>query len=92
MVYMHSGVVLISNFFSCLLMPWVKETPSLGFSRDGLRLSAVYLNFCVFLDTASAPRRQRLVFLIHDVDRSPPLPPIAKALRSARTAAPAPPR
>ena len=44
-VHMHSGVVLVSNFFSGLHVPRVKETPSLGFSGDGLLFSDVLLNF-----------------------------------------------
>ena len=40
-VHWHSGVVLVSNFFLGLHMLWVKETPSLGFSGDGLLLSDV---------------------------------------------------
>ena len=40
-VHMHSSVVLVSNFFLGLHVPRVKETPSLGFSRDGLLLSEV---------------------------------------------------
>ena len=35
------GVVLVSNFFLGLHVPHVKETPSLGFSGDGLLLSEV---------------------------------------------------
>ena len=38
--HMHSGVVLVSNFFLGLHVPYVKETPSFGFSGDGLLLSA----------------------------------------------------
>ena len=41
MVHMHSNVVLVSNFFLVLHMPWVKETPSLGFFKDGLLFSEV---------------------------------------------------
>ena len=40
-VHWHSDVVLVSNFFSGLHLPRVKETPSLGFSKDGLLLSEV---------------------------------------------------
>ena len=40
MVHRHSGVVLVSNFFLGLHVPRVKETPSFGFSGDGLLLSA----------------------------------------------------
>ena len=40
-VHMHSGVVLLSNFFLGLHMPRVRETPSFGFSKDGLLLSVV---------------------------------------------------
>ena len=40
-VHMHSNVVLVSNFFLGLYVPRVKETPSLGFSGDGLLLSEV---------------------------------------------------
>ena len=39
--FTHSGVVFISNFFSGLHVPHVKETPSLGFFGDGLLLSEV---------------------------------------------------
>ena len=38
-VQWHSGVVLVSNFFLGLHVPRVKETPNLGFSREGLLLS-----------------------------------------------------
>jgi len=40
-VQWHSGVVLVSNFFLGLHVPRVKETPNLGFSREGLLLSEV---------------------------------------------------
>ena len=40
-VQWHSGVVLVSNFFLGLHVPQMKETLSLGFSRDGLLLSEV---------------------------------------------------
>ena len=45
MVHIHSGAVLVSNFFLGLHVPRVKETPSLGFSGDGLLFSDVLLNF-----------------------------------------------
>ena len=38
---LHSGVTLVSKLFSGLHVPRVKETPSLGFSGDGLLLSEV---------------------------------------------------
>ena len=41
MVDRHSGVVLVLNFFLGLHMLRVKETPSLGFSGEGLLLSEV---------------------------------------------------
>ena len=41
MVDRHSGVVLVLNFFLGLHVPRVKETPSSGFSEDGLLLSEV---------------------------------------------------
>ena len=44
MVHTYSGVVLVSNFFLGLHVPRVKETPSLGFSGDGLLLSEVELS------------------------------------------------
>ena len=34
MVYRHSSVVLVSNFFLGLHIPRVKETPSLGFDGE----------------------------------------------------------
>ena len=40
-VHWHSGVVLVSNFFLGLHMAREKETPSLGFSGDGLLLFEV---------------------------------------------------
>ena len=40
-VHWHSGVVLVSNFFLGLHVPRVKETPSFGFSGEGLLLSEV---------------------------------------------------
>jgi hypothetical protein len=40
-VHMHSGVILVSNFFLGLHMPRAKETPSMGFYGDGLLLSEV---------------------------------------------------
>ena len=40
-VHIHSGVVLVSNFFLGMHGPCVKETPSLRFSGDGLLLSDV---------------------------------------------------
>ena len=40
-VHWHYSVVLVSNFFLGVQVPRVKETPSLGFSRDGLLLSEV---------------------------------------------------
>ena len=40
-VHIHSGVVLVSNFFLGMHVPRVKETPSLRFSGDGLLLSDV---------------------------------------------------
>jgi hypothetical protein len=39
MVHMHSGVVLVLKLFLGLHVPRVMETPSLGFSGDGLLLS-----------------------------------------------------
>ena len=42
---MLSSVVLVSNFFSGLHMPCVKQQPSLRFFRIGLVLFLVYLNF-----------------------------------------------
>ena len=36
MVHTYFGVILVSNFFLGLHVLRVKETPSLGFSRDGL--------------------------------------------------------
>ena len=41
MVHIYSGVVLVSNFLLGLQVPHVKETPSLGFSGDGLLLFEV---------------------------------------------------
>ena len=41
MVHRHSGVVFVSNFFLGLHVLRGKETPSLGFSGDGLLLSEV---------------------------------------------------
>jgi hypothetical protein len=38
-VHMHSGIVLVSKLFSGLHVARVKETPSLGFSVNGLLLS-----------------------------------------------------
>jgi hypothetical protein len=38
---LHFGVILVSNFFSGLHVPRVKETPNLGFFGDGLVLSPV---------------------------------------------------
>ena len=40
-VHWHFGVVLVSNFFLDLRVPHVNETPSLGFSEEGLLLSEV---------------------------------------------------
>jgi hypothetical protein len=48
MIHMRSGVTLISNFFSSFHVPWVKETPSMGFFGDHLLLSTVFLNFPLF--------------------------------------------
>ena len=44
-VHIYSSVVLVSKLFLGLHMPRVKETPSLGFSGDGMLLSEVQLNF-----------------------------------------------
>ena len=40
-VHIHSGVILVSKLFLGLHVPRVKETPSSGFSEDGLLLSEV---------------------------------------------------
>ena len=40
-VHRNSGVVFVSNFFFGLHVPRVKETPSLGFSGDGVLFSVV---------------------------------------------------
>ena len=37
----YFGVVFVSNFFLGFHVPRVKETPNLGFSKDGLLLSEV---------------------------------------------------
>ena len=41
MVHRHSGVVLVLKLFLALHVLCVKETLSLGFSRDGLLLSEI---------------------------------------------------
>ena len=61
-VHRHSGVIFISNFFLGLHVPCVKETPSLGFSGDGLLLSFPRDNTDLLWVELSLPmKRSRMV-------------------------------